>query len=144
MGWSKPSAGATSSALSADMFLLLLVSVTPRESPSFQRGVTNTERNPTEEPMHNHLLAITLIAFLSACTQDPPVYIGSGTYAFISQEDNGPLEGLEDVTVSVDVQAMTFAIEGGDLDVQATLLERAEDDWMESCPTNFAQCSWKP
>lgn len=88
--------------------------------------------------MHNHLLAITLIAFLSACTQDPPVYIGSGTYTFISQEDNAPLEGLEDVTVSVDVQAMTFAIEGGDLDVQATLLERAEDDWMESCPTNFS------
>jgi len=74
---------------------------------------------------------------IGACTQDPPVYIGTGVYTFVSQEDNAPIEAMDGVTVHVDVEALSFIMEGGEADFQTSLALLPDDEWMENCPTNF-------
>ena len=88
--------------------------------------------------MRNLLLSGVSFICLCACTQSPPVYIGSGDYTFVSPEDQTPLASLAGVSVNVDVDALRLTIAGGDLEYQTTLFELPEDEWMENCPTNFS------
>jgi len=87
--------------------------------------------------MRTHLLYLTLLGSLGACSSEPPVYIGSGLYTFISQEDGTPLEAFSGIDVSVNVERQTFSMNSMDIEFQTMLVARSEDQWMESCPTNL-------
>ena len=88
--------------------------------------------------MRTSLLSLSVLLCVGACTTDPPVYIGTGTYTFISQEDDAPLEALADVDVMINVDRLTFAMGSPDMEFQTSLVELPEDEWMENCPTNFS------
>ena len=47
-----------------------------------------------------------------------------------------PLEDWSDVTVTIDVEALTLTVVGDTVDVATDLTELPEEEWMRNCPTN--------
>jgi len=88
--------------------------------------------------MRIQLSSLCCLLLTTACTTDPPVYIGTGTYTFISQEDGAPLEALSGVDVRINIDTLDFFMDSSDMEFQTKLVERPEDEWMENCPTNFS------
>ena len=62
--------------------------------------------------------------------------LGSGTYSITADSAGEPLEDWSDVTVTIDVEALTLTLVGDTVDVATDLTELPEEEWMRNCPTN--------